>query len=88
MSKHTPGPWKYMPDDGGGPVGCVIGKTGWVCDYLNDPKPADARLIAAAPDLLKALILAASHVHTLTTPRAKADYSLIRAAIAKATKGA
>ena len=66
MSKHTPGPWfhhgpsgsehtaggfiKSSPERNSGPLICSI--------YGTDGQPhqANARLIAAAPDLLKALI--------------------------------
>jgi hypothetical protein len=56
MSKHTPGPWKVEP---GGFVGGPVGK-GRVCQTWNKFEQdfpnaeANARLIAAAPDLLSA----------------------------------
>lgn len=63
MSKHTPGPWRYSVSDydgefvitgsneGGGSVLPILGRT------HNWPRNAEAnaRLIAAAPDLLAAL---------------------------------
>ena len=59
MSKHTPGPWQYWPS-----IGQVNrpGDPNQICNIPpnGDKKPADendanARLIAAAPDLLEAL---------------------------------
>jgi hypothetical protein len=58
MSKHTPGPWEVRPlnneiinaDHGRLPFGIVAGYTLIGALYEND---ADARLIAAAPDLLE-----------------------------------
>lgn len=58
MSKHTPGPWKTQLVDDTTVVdgnGLVIAHIGGL--YLGDacPMEANARLIAAAPDLLEAL---------------------------------
>jgi hypothetical protein len=53
VSGHTPGPWKEADSDG---VLTVYGYpyNGIVCDVRNYYE-ANARLIAAAPDLLEAL---------------------------------
>ena len=58
MSQHTPGPWSHMPASPGSKLigvydqhGGLIAKSG-----LRASAIADARLIAAAPDLLAALI--------------------------------
>jgi len=57
MSEHTPGPWNVEKTDGY--VVCEL-TAGW-CVVATEADPnkyspeADARLIAAAPDLLKAL---------------------------------
>lgn len=60
MSAHTPGPWsaeKYLLDDdepNGGSVceiNCIVG---YVAEIVHGNE-ADARLIAAAPELLEAL---------------------------------
>lgn len=57
MSKHTPGPWQALGRDilsmhayprASGPLVCVVD------DNDNSKWPADAALIAAAPDLLAA----------------------------------
>lgn len=64
MSKHTPGPWlqSYEPDA----KGCVIrakgGYIGQTYGGLDDDNAANARLIAAAPEmyeLLSTLVLSA-----------------------------
>lgn len=58
MSKHTPGPWHFAPslddtyvvcesDDNGASTVALV--------YAADAAKPDARLIAAAPDLLAAL---------------------------------
>lgn len=59
MSAHTPGPWAYRPSNNGH----FIAGTGENSGYLAEVRQcrskqdirADARLIAAAPDLLAAL---------------------------------
>ncbi len=56
MSKYTPGPWEWDEDESGGPGVIHAGKT--LVAYFpwsNCNESADARLIAAAPDLLAAL---------------------------------
>lgn len=58
MTTHTPGPWTAHDDDGTGTMPCVLsgsvnrGGNFYVAQCNNY---ADARLIAAAPDLLGAL---------------------------------
>jgi hypothetical protein len=98
MSKHTPGPWGFDPDNWGQSF-----KAGWGILALDEDgcalRPAyihverngydhheeaeaNARLIAAAPELLEALkAKLAARVHN---ERVKAD-EMARAAIAKAT---
>jgi hypothetical protein len=62
--KHTPGPWsvdtRYGPCNVSAPAGRSICSTGGYSDNFSDPEKrtaeneANARLIAAAPDLLEA----------------------------------
>lgn len=53
MSSHTPGPWRVIDD--GSVVGVQMGLAGgFLIDSKANPD-ANARLIAAAPDLLDAL---------------------------------
>lgn len=74
QTKHTPGPWTASKDGYiDAPDGALVAKIhteGQGADY-------DARLIAAAPDLLAALLDAHE--------RLTGDRSMSRAAIAKAT---
>lgn len=92
--KHTPGPWVIgdgyiewyhnddysgAPDAIVGPNGeCVVGSSEWT--HLN---PHDARLIAAAPDLLAALKAVVA-----VADRDTEEFNAARAAIAKATGAA
>jgi len=61
MSKHTPGPW-FVASEGSYKVASVTSTTGVYADTLPEAAQiaADARLIAAAPELLEALKLAQS----------------------------
>lgn len=59
---HTPGPWGLMAGRGNGPNGAtiicrglVIARTSRDADSPVDQKWSNARLIAAAPELLEAL---------------------------------
>jgi len=89
MSKHTPGPWKviethYLPHDGDHVADMSNGLMVVPCiGRLGDPL-ADARLIAAAPELLAALqyIVGCS---APMTPQQEHCWPTMRAAIAKAT---
>ena len=80
MSKHTPGPWA-MVHEGGADGGYYIGaKDQVVILPRGRMDEADARLIAAAPDLLaalKAMVLNDAHEY-------RDCHKAARAAIAKA----
>ena len=101
MSAHTPGPWRYLPENGSPTTGQHMiagGKPGYLAEVRDcgsgDIK-ANARLIAAAPDLLEALLDALPYVEdVLDNPEQLACFKpgtvqrhvkAIRAAIAKAT---
>ena len=77
-TKHTPGPWTYEPGDSM-ECGGILAPARMVCDFIEDPNEADARLIAAAPDLLESLEYAIRMVPELATVPG------VKAAIAKAT---
>ena len=61
MSKHTPGPWQYAFE--GGTVAFIVEADGTTVAKLSTTEnstahsrlPANARLIAAAPEMLEAL---------------------------------
>jgi len=90
MPKHTPGPWRFVENEG-----VVVGPNGEevISDEFHgsmvafavdckETNRANATLIAAAPDLLKAcrgVVENSRFDHT--------DMMRIRAAIAKATGG-
>jgi hypothetical protein len=103
MSKHTPGPWRYrkgdewshsvVTDHGTLPDGS---ENAWTVATLNknrDEHEANAKLIAAAPELLEALILLEKEM-VLSGNAQSVDYGWkpaiekTRAAIAKATGAA
>ena len=54
MSKHTPGPWHSCDHRVGRQDGARIADT-WSSAVPRDEQAANARLIAAAPELLEAL---------------------------------
>ena len=96
-AKHTPGPWAVIPQKTlQGDIATVYNTPdGWVSihapTWLNigdqQVAMANARLIAAAPDLLEALRTARDHIDmdALEISHCK-DAERIRAAIAKATR--
>lgn len=76
---HTPGPWTVSE-----PTGVYIqSAAGGIAALTYSAKEADARLIAAAPDLLDALAFLEPHLNAL--PIFEYERLKIRAAIAKAT---
>ena len=58
-TKHTPGPWHYelhLPRGSADGYFRITASSGWViADLPDDGTDNDARLIAAAPDMLAAL---------------------------------
>lgn len=53
---HTAGPWVGFSDQGRCVAIMPAGRDGDICTFAQWPNDADARLIAAAPDMLAALI--------------------------------
>jgi hypothetical protein len=81
MSAHTPGPWEPLTDRHCELLIFAPSAEEFVCGvtvFLPDAE-ANARLIAAAPDLLEALKRVCSHGY-----RTSPDWDNARAAIAKA----
>ena len=92
MSKHTPGTWHAMDDIGGSiSVQSEIPKSnGGVADAVcyGPNREANARLIAAAPDLLATLQAWdnwITHSHARHIPMSLVEQA--RAAIKRATEG-
>lgn len=85
MSKtlHTSGPWRHSAVDGGWDG--VDSDHGLICK-LSLNVPANARLIAAAPELLEVCVEAESLWPVwMGTPDQKEFLDRLRAAISKAT---
>jgi hypothetical protein len=90
---HTPGPW-FVDADGAQDAGtkgafvpfdaCGCCDSPWMCGETEKERAANARLIAAAPDLLAALELARPWM----VYRANSDdLAVVDAAIKKAREG-
>ncbi len=81
MNKHSSGPWVIKEIDRDEGVRVSFGLVGCGCRVYGMPEgEANARLIAAAPDLLKALQQIADAGYGTDTPKLRAT---ARAAIAK-----
>lgn len=79
--KHTAGPWKVIPSPHGRKYKCVqYGKDDMYTSL--EMLPADARLIAAAPEMLEALRAALAELYRVSPSQAA---PIVRAAIRKAT---
>lgn len=85
MNKHTQGPWEFVDNSLVGPK--IDNKPVWLRPVILRSETgiaeADARLIAAAPDLLEALELLL-RLHELISPIEGDEVRKTRAAIAKA----
>ena len=86
MSKHTPGPWSIYVNAPSDHVIRKMSKDGYeLCAIARVSSGyANARLIAAAPELLEALTDCVEHMHW-TQPLGEAALKKAKAAIAKAT---
>jgi hypothetical protein len=96
MSKHTPGPWVAAPYEGYGPrttvrqgcerTGMRIASTFETTSPRNiERNEANARLIAAAPELLQALMAICDEGDARQGYASIEAYDIARTAIAKAT---
>jgi hypothetical protein len=99
-TKHTPGPWKELTDRQGytrsitgvhGPETVNVINWNGISRPATENGKANARLIAAAPELLEALgaLMAklSAKLPALQYHDCKEAYEQARAAIAKATNG-
>jgi hypothetical protein len=96
-AKHTPGPWRWV-ENSVSEKGCRCiqfrGSSYWdigsiqshpLHGYSDDEAFANARLIAAAPELLHALQQADEYLHEMNYGIRGYIRTLVRNAIAKAT---
>jgi len=92
MSKHTPRPWVRVADSiKSRTADCVVVRLPAQTDRVGDESPeqierwdADARLIAAAPDMLEALEKVVSFIDAGQGTWTLEEQQKARAAIAKA----
>lgn len=94
MNKHTPGPWHVVPyGDGNQKVVCSDEAGNWRIAFMATSSgsreelaeiKANARLIAAAPELLEALKDLVTSVEALRVVGLDKEIELARAALSKA----
>jgi hypothetical protein len=86
QSKHTPGPWAYRKAFDTSQTFYIEGPDGsWLCKSTISATEANARLIAAAPELLEALKDAMATFANVQFPHGEYRFmGMARAAIAKA----
>lgn len=93
MSKHTPGPWVVRPKRyldtrrRVGPADNEFFDVAYSSGNSNAESESNARLIAAAPemlDVLKALVDRCNHLGSTDQVTGEVFYDMVRAAIAKA----
>jgi hypothetical protein len=83
MSAHTEGPWRVI-HHGGDSYGVQMGRIGgFMLDAHSNPE-ANARLMAAAPDMLRACRHALDWLASYPGGGASKAYDHVRAALAKA----
>lgn len=84
MSEHTPGPWVAFFVDGRASVIMPAGRPGDICLFRDGAAEADARLIAAAPELLEACKAILNVYFPTDTCGAREHWKRVEDAIAKA----
>lgn len=85
---HTPGPWNLERDCNGVPE-FVFGGDTCVCDFgIEAPKPEDARLIAAAPELLEVCEALLALNNTLVVELSESDWLKYRREAERKAKAA
>jgi hypothetical protein len=90
MSKHTPGPWEALTADQDGIV--IVSGPFSVCTVnANEPQEAEclgnARLIAAAPELLAALERLLAWADQAVSPSSRLPYYAATCAVIAKAKG-
>lgn len=91
MSKHSDGPWRSITEDESGNYEIVCDSRPYVCTVWGGALPkvtkANARLIAAAPELLSVVEMVVEAYDPIDSPPESAFGQIVnaaRAAIAKA----
>ena len=84
IEQHTPGPWIFKPDPNGKQHYWVKRDGGFVICRVSGHGEADARLIAAAPEMRAALERLCDKTAISVTER-NAVWASAEAALAKAT---
>jgi hypothetical protein len=94
-TKHTPGPWQVSPHSNITSKSLVVAKVEQMPGNYESEKQANARLIAAAPDLLFALEACMENMEGMlgisdfgSPTEGDFPLAIVRAAIAKAKGGA
>ena len=86
MTTHTPGPWKVAGQGNGKQELLILGPSGEIGCVRSMGWLADARLIAAAPDLLKACKATVRLLRRVTAEiECETQCNALQDAIAKAT---
>lgn len=93
MSKHTPGPWTVdgnvirgdEKSNGSVSVACILDVAYPYGRWAGESAQANARLIAAAPDLLEAAELCRKYMYEHASNTQDNAFDKLCAAIAKAT---
>lgn len=90
MTDFTPGPWVQFVDQGKCVAIMPAGRDGDICTFNQPPTDADARLMTAAPQLLKALEIARKWMPDNPTrgmPMARNDVAIVEEALRSARVG-
>ncbi len=86
-NKHTPGPWKLSANQF--VKGSIYGSDSYLIASVSigqSEYEANAKLIAAAPELLAACEMALPYLELPSNEITRADFEQIKAAIKKATE--